>query len=560
MQQQQQQLYLQRQRQMQQMQQNNQCQQIQYQQYQQAQQQQRAKQELQQKINNLQRQINRAQQVQYQYQQAQLQQAQQMKMRQQQQQCQQYNNNNNNNQCQQNQNQNQSQYPYQQQYEQEQRSINNHSESDVCNNTPLPSADNISIPDSTHSDSCSVVSSISSIHSHSRCSSNNTLPSQSPSPSPSPSPRAPAQTYNSTSLQTKYKSRASSKLQASLRWIIYNDQIDDYADMLCINDELKIYVINQCSKHSATHSACIKWSKKWNLINHPQCKQAIFHAMSQSKINNKHKKKKNSEDQQKKKSSKHDIKGFHDLPICQIDVVKDVIFVNNNETLKIAKQILSNERRYIGLDLECVVKEFPIKNAPKYCQILQVATSTKTIVFDLQSIPSKYNASTHSSLINPEEFDSMLYSIFYDSTIIKIGMSFDSDLKLLRKQYPYLKCFKCIIKSYFELEKLLLFLRTIKGQELFNVDICKENLIKRKLSKTNTKREGGLPTIVRHILGERLLKKEQLSNWARRPLRISQLQYSAIDAKIQLTIYDKLQEIYSNVLSTRKWIKDLSRY
>ncbi len=34
---------------------------------------------------------------------------------------------------------------------------------------------------------------------------------------------------------------------------IWNEEIDDYAQMLCVNDlSLQIYVINQCAKHSAT--------------------------------------------------------------------------------------------------------------------------------------------------------------------------------------------------------------------------------------------------------------------------------------------------------------------
>ncbi len=76
-------------------------------------------------------------------------------------------------------------------------------------------------------------------------------------------------------------------------------------------------------------------------------------------------------------------------------------------------------------------------------------------------------------------------------------MGFNQDLKLLRKQHPYLKCFKCIIKSYFELEKLLNFIRSKTGKYIFNIDTIKESLIKTKLNKTNVKREGGLATITK---------------------------------------------------------------
>ncbi len=61
-----------------------------------------------------------------------------------------------------------------------------------------------------------------------------------------------------------------------LRWIIYHNQIHDYAQMLRANDlSLQIYVINQSAKQSATQNACIKWSKKWNLIANNKCIESI---------------------------------------------------------------------------------------------------------------------------------------------------------------------------------------------------------------------------------------------------------------------------------------------
>ncbi len=86
-------------------------------------------------------------------------------------------------------------------------------------------------------------------------------------------------------------------------------------------------------------------------------------------------------------------------------------------------------------------------------------------------------------------------------------MGFGHDLKLLRKQYPYLKCLKCVIKSYFEFEKVLEFMHRKQGQIVFNINNTKESLIKTKLNKTNMKREAGLSTIVRQRTIKQLVKE-----------------------------------------------------
>lgn len=354
--------------------------------------------------------------------------------------------------------------------------------------------------------------------------------------------------------------------------------------MLCKTEYVRLFVINQCAKHSSTHSACIKWSKKWNLVNHPQCAQAVYYAMSQQS-----KRKKASTEKTRNKEKELRIEGYDNLPLCTLDVMQEVLFVNDNATFIEARKVLLAEKKCIGLDLECMIKRFPVADAPKYCQILQIATTSKTVIFDLESIPSKYapvtsaGTSTGSAvakqqsdtddnngndvddedateLIDPKQFDDLLHDLLYDSSLLKIGMSFDSDVKSLGKQYPYFKSFKCIVKSYFELEDLLQFVRTKPGMRQFGVDESLENRIRDALKKTNTKREGGLATVVRHVLKKRLNKREQLSNWGHRPLRLSQLEYAAIDSAIEVAVYLKLEEMCPQLISSRKWICDLYRF
>jgi ribonuclease D len=49
-----------------------------------------------------------------------------------------------------------------------------------------------------------------------------------------------------------------------------------------------------------------------------------------------------------------------------------------------------------------------------------------------------------------------------------------------------------------------------------------------------------LSEVCKIMFKEELCKGEQISNWERRPLRLRQLHYAALDAFILLKIYDNL--------------------
>merc|ERR1719295_2219852 len=79
--------------------------------------------------------------------------------------------------------------------------------------------------------------------------------------------------------------KVKTELERCLSWIIYNDQIDDFAAMLCDSLELKVFVINQCARHSSSHASCIRWSKKWALVGHADCAESVRYAMTCAPFN-----------------------------------------------------------------------------------------------------------------------------------------------------------------------------------------------------------------------------------------------------------------------------------
>jgi len=358
--------------------------------------------------------------------------------------------------------------------------------------------------------------------------------------------------------------KVKNEVERCLSWIMYNNQIDDFAEMLCCSTALKIFVVNQCARHSSSHASCIRWSKKWSLVGHPECAESVLYAMTQSRSN-----------AQRQKFTRC----FPDnIPLCAIDVASEVIVVDDARSFLIAKTLLLAERDCIGLDMETMVKQFPITDAPKLCQILQVATSTKALLFDLAAMPSKHefakqclriakekgddddekssesdNAESGKTRkgLDPCAMDRLLSKVFGSSKVVKVGMSFDGDLKLLRKQYPAMASLQTIrqMRKYMELEQCLKFIRSSEGKRRFGVSSRLESDIKTFCVRAGgSKREGGLATIVRHVLRQRLDKKEQLSNWARRPLRLSQSAYAAIDAKCQVDVYHALFAAHGDII------------
>merc|ERR1712154_444831 len=127
---------------------------------------------------------------------------------------------------------------------------------------------------------------------------------------------------------------------------------------------------------------------------------------------------------------------------CQIDVAQ-IVFVDNVKTFNQAKKMLLDASvECIGLDLEMMSVELQIANAPKSCQILQMATENYAFVFDLQILHKL------------EDWDDFFTQIFCESDAIKIGMAWDGDLKNLRKQYPDSLAFKSICTPYLDLASI----------------------------------------------------------------------------------------------------------
>merc|ERR1712185_884873 len=118
-------------------------------------------------------------------------------------------------------------------------------------------------------------------------------------------------------------------------------------------------------------------------------------------------------------------------------------------------------------------------------------------------------------------FDDLLAPLFASPEIVKLGFGGKEDLKVLRASWPLSRAFECV-DSYVELSELSA-VATRDGA--------------RRLSASAG---AGLSATCERWLGRPLDKREQLSDWAARPLSASQTEYAALDAWCLVAAFDAI--------------------
>ncbi|CAG9312615.1 unnamed protein product [Blepharisma stoltei] len=159
--------------------------------------------------------------------------------------------------------------------------------------------------------------------------------------------------------------------------------------------------------------------------------------------------------------------------------------------------------RFVGLD--CEWKPSMVKFSENKVALLQIAFEDVVYLIDMIKLNT-------SELLNAK-----LEELFLNEEIVKLGISFSGDIKNVLKSYPNLTSFKVEFRPYVELLDLYM---NIYGESA-----------------------GGLAGLCELVLGRSLCKGEQMSNWERRPLKLSQMHYAALDAHILIEIYKTLSHI-----------------
>lgn len=169
----------------------------------------------------------------------------------------------------------------------------------------------------------------------------------------------------------------------------------------------------------------------------------------------------------------------------------------------------------IGIDTETrpsFISKHPTVNPTSIIQIaFRMLDGTERVyIVDLLHICND-SSNVHLSQL----LDSMLTPIFSDANCIKVGQGLANDFQELTQSYPQLLCF-----------------RKLEG-------ILETNVMLRYL-KPEVVALRSLKHLVKDYLHCNLVKTQQVSDWAKRPLSQSQIHYAACDALVLLRLYDTM--------------------
>ncbi|KRX02977.1 WD40-repeat-containing domain [Pseudocohnilembus persalinus] len=209
---------------------------------------------------------------------------------------------------------------------------------------------------------------------------------------------------------------------------------------------------------------------------------------------------------------------------------KDVIFVDifdlENPEIKECYQSIKNAD-ILGFDTEFEPKVTNFSQSG--IATLQLATTNKTYIFDVPMLKLNQN------------FIDFIERIFTDPKIIKVGHSISQDFNKMANNLNL-------------------------SQDIVEAEHGWIDISMLYMKQTNRKNIESLSTLVTNLIGGKLDKTEQVSNWIKRPLRKTQLHYAGMDAFICLKLYQVMQDLLQqgelkikNLQSTKSKKKDKNK-
>ncbi|XP_017266260.1 exonuclease mut-7 homolog [Kryptolebias marmoratus] len=211
----------------------------------------------------------------------------------------------------------------------------------------------------------------------------------------------------------------------------------------------------------------------------------------------------------------------HRQRFYQVPLTKDKVqFVDTLEALHQCRTSVLKGGGVVGVDMEWQPK-FGSVSAQKVA-LIQLAVHDQVFLLDLSAV----GFCEHPDLID------FIRVLFSEQNILKLGYGMTGDQKCLSATWPQLSEEPLKMKGMLD---LLSIHQTIqRGKVHVAQNGPKEVLVGQDCG------EKGLSLLVQQVLGRPLDKTEQMSNWEKRPLRISQIRYAVADAYCLLDVYSVL--------------------
>ena len=213
--------------------------------------------------------------------------------------------------------------------------------------------------------------------------------------------------------------------------------------------------------------------------------------------------------------------------VLMVDSVQKLVFV---ESELFSSSAVANET-ILGFDAEYT----RLVTDPNVYDIalIQIASNDKVYLLDVCYFRDANKM---------ENLEQLVTNIFSSSLFVILGFGAKFDFKLLRKEFERFP------------DEPYCFVDLVLMKQSDTLTKCVE---KQKMANSSGVEKRGLSKLCLQVLGQSLDKKEQMSDWAKRPLREKQVTYAALDAACLLKIYQKLNESLADRNFLEVWRKEM---
>ncbi|XP_051268624.1 exonuclease mut-7 homolog [Dicentrarchus labrax] len=205
----------------------------------------------------------------------------------------------------------------------------------------------------------------------------------------------------------------------------------------------------------------------------------------------------------------------------QVPLTKDKVhFVDTPEALQRCRNIVLKEGGIVGVDMEwqptfgCI--------STQQVALIQLAVFDQVFLLDLCA----------NGFCQHPDTISFIRSFFSGRNVLKLGYGMSGDLKCL------LATWQQFLEEPLKMEGVLDLLNI--HQKIQRGKVKRIQNGPKEVLVGEDSAEKGLSLLVQQVLGRPLDKTEQMSNWEKRPLRISQIRYAVADAYCLLDVYSVL--------------------
>ncbi|KAM7393044.1 hypothetical protein PAMA_007930 [Pampus argenteus] len=211
----------------------------------------------------------------------------------------------------------------------------------------------------------------------------------------------------------------------------------------------------------------------------------------------------------------------HRQKFYQVPITKDKVhLVDTPDALQRCRKIVLKDGGIVGVDMEWQ-PTFGCISTQKVA-LIQLAVFEQAFLLDLCA----------NGLCQHADTISFIRSFFSTRNVLKLGYGMAGDLKCL------LSTWRQFLEEPLKMEGVLDLLNIHQQIERGTVKMTQNG--PKEVLVGEDSADKGLSLLVKQVLGRPLDKTEQMSNWEKRPLRISQIRYAVADAYCLLDVYSVL--------------------